>query len=51
MTAEPVTVSAKMKLGEVLALMESPTRRIYVVPVVEDDGKVVGMVRMHDIVR
>lgn len=51
MTAEPVTVEAEMRLGDALALMESPSRRIYVVPVVQADGKVVGLVRMHDIVR
>ena len=51
MTADPVTAAAEMKLGEVLALMETPDRRIYVVPVVDGENKVLGLVRMHDIVR
>lgn len=51
MTVEPVTIRPDAKLSEVLAEMEMPKRRIYVIPVVGDDRKVAGLVRMHDIVR
>jgi arabinose-5-phosphate isomerase len=51
MTRQPSTVRPDMRLGEVLALMEGPKRQIYVVPVVDDAGICLGLVRMHDILR
>ena len=50
MTRNPVTITADLPLGEVLAIMERPERRIYVVPVVDPEGAIAGLVRMHDIV-
>jgi arabinose-5-phosphate isomerase len=51
MTRQPSTVRPDMRLGEVLALMEGPKRQIYVVPVVDDAGICLGLVRMHDILK
>jgi len=51
MTPNPVTVAPTDRLDEVLALMETPARRIYVVPVIDARRNIVGMVRMHDIIQ
>lgn len=50
MTPHPVSLSPEMKLAEAIAIMENPRRQIYVAPVVED-GKCLGLVRMHDILQ
>lgn len=50
MTARPVTVRPDMTLGQVLEIMENPDRRIYVAPVISEDGTILGLLRMHDIV-
>ena len=50
MTPDPVSVTASMRLGEVLDLMEATNRKIYFVPVSTDEGQLCGALRMHDIV-
>lgn len=50
MTANPLTVNSQMLLGDVLDVMENKGRRIYVLPVVNDAGRLEGLLRMHDIV-
>lgn len=50
MTRDPITVSATMRLGEVLDLMEGTTRKIYFVPVADENGCLCGALRMHDVV-
>ncbi|MCA9885953.1 MAG: KpsF/GutQ family sugar-phosphate isomerase [Anaerolineae bacterium] len=50
MTSTPTTVNASAKLVEALRLMENRPRQISVLPVIdENDGKCVGLVRIHDI--
>lgn len=52
MTRQPISVWPEMTLGQVLDLMENPMRQIYVAPVVSPtDGKALGIIRMHDILR
>jgi len=51
MTRQPSSVRPDMRLAEVLAIMEGPKRQIYVVPVVDDAGICLGLVRMHDILK
>lgn len=52
MTRNPLFCLPDQSLGQVLNLMENPTRQIYVAPVLEEaEGKVVGIIRMHDILR
>ncbi len=51
MTKQPSCVRPDMRLAEVLAIMEGPKRQIYVVPVVDEKGTCLGLVRMHDILR
>lgn len=50
MTATPVTIGPHASLHEALQRMEHRERQIAVLPVV-DDGRCVGVVRLHDIVR
>jgi arabinose-5-phosphate isomerase len=50
MSASPVTIHPDAKLLEALQLMERRERQIGVLPVVEE-GRFVGVIRLHDIVR
>lgn len=49
MTISAVKVWEEDRLGDVLDQMEQPGRRIYAVPVLNKDEKLVGVVRMHDV--
>ncbi|MFL6282114.1 MAG: SIS domain-containing protein [Pyrinomonadaceae bacterium] len=51
MTRKPVVVSPDMLAHAALQLMENRPRQIAVLPVVEQDGRTVGLLRLHDIVR
>lgn len=49
MTRNPKVVAATATLGEALDLMERD-RRVYVLPVADGEGKLTGILRMHDVV-
>ncbi len=51
MTARPITVHRKTRAIEALHLMENRPSQISVVPVVDDDQRPVGLLRLHDLVR
>jgi arabinose-5-phosphate isomerase len=51
MTKSPITISEDAFLHEALALMENRNSEISVLPVVEIDGKIRGVIQIHDIVR
>lgn len=51
MTASPVTATADMLAYDSLRLMEDRDSQISVLPVLDDNGKCVGLLRLHDIVR
>lgn len=52
MTQNPIKAHPEMSLGQVLDLMENPSRQIYVAPVVSPEtGMALGIIRMHDILR
>lgn len=51
MTRRPVVVAPDMLAHAALQLMENRPRQIAVLPVVEQDGRAVGLLRLHDIVR
>jgi arabinose-5-phosphate isomerase len=51
MTPRPITVTADLLAYEALQLMENRPSQIAVVPVVDETGKAVGLIRLHDIVR
>jgi arabinose-5-phosphate isomerase len=49
MTARPVTVAPDATLGEALELMERRPSQISVLPVADDSGRALGLLRLHDI--
>ncbi len=49
MTSNPKVVREDATLGEALDAMER-SRRVYVLPVTDDVGKLAGILRMHDVV-
>jgi arabinose-5-phosphate isomerase len=49
MTARPVTVGPEATLGQALELMERRRSQISVLPVVDDAGRALGLLRIHDI--
>jgi arabinose-5-phosphate isomerase len=49
MTRTPVTISPDASLGEALELMERRTSQISVLPVVDECGNAMGLIRIHDI--
>lgn len=51
MTKDPVRIHSEKLAAEAFHLMENRPNQISVLPVVDDDGKPVGMVRIHDLVK
>ena len=51
MTPRPVVASPDLLAFEALRLMEERPSQISVLPVVDEDGLSVGLLRLHDIVR
>ena len=51
MTASPLTVGPATMAYDALRLMEDRPSQIAVLPVVDDNGRAVGLLRVHDIVR
>ncbi len=51
MTHSPVSASPGMLAFDALRLMEDRPSQISVLPIVGDDGKCVGLLRLHDVVR
>ena len=51
MTRSPITASPGMLAYDALQLMENRPSQISVLPVVDDQGNCVGLLRLHDIVR
>ncbi len=51
MTRRPVTIGPEATLGEALELMERRTSQISVLPVVDGDGRALGLIRLHDVFR
>src|ERR1022692_4230889 len=49
MTATPVTVAPEASLGQALELMERRRSQISVLPVVDGEGRALGLLRIHDI--
>src|ERR1035438_6674465 len=49
MTAAPVTVGPEANLGQALELMERRRSQISALPVVDGEGRALGLVRIHDI--
>jgi arabinose-5-phosphate isomerase len=51
MTSSPVTVTPNELAYTALQLMENRPSQISVLPVVDDDKRSVGLLRLHDLVR
>jgi arabinose-5-phosphate isomerase len=51
MTRTPVTIAPEASLGDALELMERRSSQISVLPVVDTDGRALGIIRLHDIFR
>jgi arabinose-5-phosphate isomerase len=51
MTRQPVTIQPEATLGEALERMERRASQISVLPVVDGNGKALGLIRLHDVFR
>jgi arabinose-5-phosphate isomerase len=51
MTRKPVVVTPELLAFDALRLMEDRPSQISVLPVTDQDGMCVGLIRVHDIVR
>ena len=51
MTREPVVVAPELLAHSALRLMEHRRSQIAVLPVVDAEGRCVGLLRLHDIIR
>ena len=51
MTQNPIYINKNAKAIDALNLMENRQKQISILPVVDDNNKVVGMIRIHDIIR
>jgi arabinose-5-phosphate isomerase len=51
MTRSPITATPSMLAYDALRLMENRPSQISVLPVVDEDGGCVGLLRLHDVVR
>jgi arabinose-5-phosphate isomerase len=51
MTKNPTTAVPEMLAFDTLQLMENRPFQISVLPVVDEEGNCVGLLRLHDIVR
>lgn len=49
MTKKPLTIHQSALLGEALSLMEHRRSKINVLPVINDESHLVGLIRLHDI--
>jgi arabinose-5-phosphate isomerase len=51
MTSRPVSIDPDARLGDALERMEQRNSQISVLPVVDSDGRALGLIRLHDIFR
>jgi len=51
MSVDPITIGFDIFLNEALSIMEQRDSQINVLPVVDENNKCVGVIRIHDIIR
>jgi arabinose-5-phosphate isomerase len=51
MTCQPVSIGPEARLADALERMERRASQISVLPVVETDGRALGLIRLHDVFR
>ncbi|HMO81046.1 MAG TPA: KpsF/GutQ family sugar-phosphate isomerase [Pyrinomonadaceae bacterium] len=51
MTRSPITASPEMRAYDALRIMEERPSQISVLPVVDNEGKCIGLLRIHDVVK
>lgn len=51
MTSDPISISGDLLLGDALAVMENRASQISVLPVIDNDRKCIGVIRIHDIIK
>ena len=51
MTKKPITISKKELAFNTLKIMEDRKHQISVLPVVNDKNKLIGLIRLHDIIK
>jgi arabinose-5-phosphate isomerase len=51
MTAHPVTIGPEASLGDALERMERRASQISVLPVIDAEGRALGLIRLHDVFR
>jgi arabinose-5-phosphate isomerase len=51
MTGNPITINSDIFLNEALSIMEQRESQISVLPVVDNNKKCIGVIRIHDILR
>lgn len=51
MTVQPIVVNASMLAIEALRIMEKREKQLSVLPVVDEAGRVIGLIRNHDIIQ
>ena len=51
MTADPITVSPDILAYDALKIMENRPSQISVLPVVDKNGRAIGIIRLHDLVK
>jgi arabinose-5-phosphate isomerase len=51
MTPRPITTTASLLAYDAMQVMEQRASQISVLPVIDDDGTCVGLLRLHDIIR
>jgi arabinose-5-phosphate isomerase len=49
MNSNPITASPNDSVDQLLRIMETPQRKIYVLPLVDETRHLVGLIRMHDL--
>jgi arabinose-5-phosphate isomerase len=51
MTSNPITIDGNAFINEALAVMENRDSEINVLPVIDEGNKLIGVIRLHDIVQ